>query len=65
MSRWLPVAMALGGLVLMEMETGSACAQGVASVRAEISFDSFDNERSTSGSRAPCTSANGLGMSFP
>jgi hypothetical protein len=37
MSRWLPVAMALGGLVLME--TGSANAQGVESVRAEISFD--------------------------
>jgi len=37
MSRWLPVAMALGSLVLMG--TGSAYAQGAESVRAEIPFD--------------------------
>ena len=37
MNRWLPVAMAVGGLVLME--SGSAYAQGVEKVRAEISFD--------------------------
>ena len=37
MSRWLPVAVALGGLVLIG--TGSAHAQGLESVRAEIPFD--------------------------
>ena len=37
MNRWLPVAMALGGLVLMG--TGRAYAQSAESVQAKIPFD--------------------------